>query len=316
MRICQEYIPLSQRFLFAIIELLQRGRNAHLLRKYMLEEQKMKKSQISCAIWPWGTETREQAVEAAKDVTEIGYRSFESVKGAMYAYNLNYKEYKEMLDGYGLKAESFYFHIPRVGSEDTLFGNLEKELEFAAQMGVKIVTLQGTYGRPEVMDDTAKELNLASMNKFASIAKQFGLTTNVHPHVNTYFMFEDEIDYVMNNTDPSLISFAPDTAHIAAAGADPVEIIRRYKDRVRFIHLKDYKLGDDITDSGWVDSGVPIMTCFHELGKGTVNFPEVFKILDSVHYAGPLCVELDQPPVSNKDSAKKNYNYLCKYVED
>ena len=67
--------------------------------------------------------------------------------------------------------------------------------------------------------------------------------------------------------DPDLISLAPDTAHIAAAGADPVAMIRKYANRVKFIHLKDYKLGDSVTSSGWVDSGVPIMTCFHELGE-------------------------------------------------
>lgn len=276
----------------------------------------MKKSQMSYAIWPWGTKTKEQAVQAAKDITEIGFRSFESVKTSMYAYDLNHKEYKAMLDSFGLKAESFYFHIPAVGSDDVLFGNLEKELEFAAEMGVKLATLQGTHGRPEVMDEAAKALNLASMNKFARIAKTFGITTNVHPHVNTYFMFEDEIDYVMNNTDPSLISLAPDTAHIAAAGADPVAVIKRYADRVRFVHLKDYKFGDDVTDSGWVDSGVPIMTCFHALGDGTINFPAIFEILDSVGYTNPLCIELDRPPVSNVASAKQSYDYLSRYLED
>ena len=276
----------------------------------------MKKSQVSYAIWPWGTQTREQAVQAAKDVTSIGYTSFESVKACMYAYDLNYKEYKEMLDSYGLKANSFYFHIPPVGQDATLFGNLEKELEFAANMGVKLATLQGTYGRPEVMDQAAKELNLATMNRFAKIAKTFGITTNVHPHVDTYFMFEDEIDYVMQNSDPDLISFAPDTAHISAAGGNPVEVVRRYADRVRFTHLKDYRLGDQVTDDGWVDSGVPIMSCFHALGDGTINFPEIFKILDSVGYDGPLCIELDKPPVSNIASAKQNLEYINTFLED
>ena len=276
----------------------------------------MKKSQITYAIWPWGTQTREQAIEAARDVTSIGYKSFESVKSAMHAYDLDYKAYKTMLDGYGLKAVSFYFHIPAIGEEEKLFENLDKELEFAAAMGVNIVTLQGTHGRPEVMDDAAKKANLDSMIKFAKIAKQHGITTNVHPHVNTYFMFEDEIDYVMENSDPALISLAPDTAHIAAAGADPVKVIRKYADRVKFIHLKDYKLGDDVTDSGWVDSGVPIMTCFHELGKGTVNFPEIFKILDGVNYTGPLCIELDKPPISNIESAKNNLAYIETLLED
>ena len=276
----------------------------------------MKKSQITYAIWPWGTQTREQAVEAARDVTSIGYKYFESVKGAMYAYDLDHKEYKRMLDSYGLQAVSFYFHIPDIGEEEQLFGNLDNELEFAAAMGVKIVTLQGTHGRPEVMDEAAKRANLDSMIKFATVAKKHGIQTNVHPHVNTYFMFEDEIDYVMENSDPELLYLAPDTAHIAAAGADPVKVIRKYADRVRFIHLKDYKFGDDVTDSGWVDSGVPIMTCFHELGKGTVDFPEIFKILESVNYTGPLCIELDKPPVSNIESAKRNLEYISKLLED
>ncbi len=276
----------------------------------------MKKSQITYAIWPWGTQTREQAIEAARDVTSIGYKSFESVKSALYAFDLDHKEYSEMLDSYGLKAVSFYFHIPAIGEEEKLFGNLDKELSLVAAMGINIVTLQGTHGRPEVMDEAAKRQNLDSMIKFAKIAKKYGITTNVHPHVNTYFMFEDEIDYVMENSDPDMLSLAPDTAHIAAAGADPVKVIRKYADRVKFIHLKDYKLGDDVTDSGWVDSGVPIMTCFHELGKGTVNFPEIFKILESVNYEGPLCIELDKPPVSNIESAKNNYDYLCKFVKD
>ena len=276
----------------------------------------MKKSQISCAIWPWGIKTREQAVVAVKDIKEIGYTSFESTKGAMYAFDLDHKEYKAMLDEYGVEVKSFYFHIPAVGQEATLFDSLEKELDFVANMGVKIVTLQGTFGRPEVMDEAAKAQNLERMNNFARIAKSFGLKTNAHPHVNTYFMFEDEIDYVMENSDRDLIAFAPDTAHIAAAGADPVAVIKRYADRVRFTHLKDYKLGDAVTDSGWVDSGVPIMSCFHALGDGTVNFPEILGILESVNYEGPLCVELDSPPVSNVASAKQNYDYLCKYVKD
>lgn len=276
----------------------------------------MKKSQFTCAIWPWGTQTKEQAVEAAKDVTEIGYTAFESVKMAMYAYDLNYKEYKDMLNSYGLKAVSFYFHIPPVGQEEILFGNLEKELEFVKAMGVDIVTLQGTNGRPEVMDDAARKANLDSMVKFATIAKKYGITTNVHPHVNTYFMYEDEVDFVMENTDPDLLSLAPDTAHIAAAGADPVKMIKKYIDRVKFIHLKDYKFGEGITSSGWVDNGVPVMTCYRELGKGTIDFPAIFKILEDAGYEGPLCVELDKAPISNVISAKNNFDYLSKFLED
>ena len=278
----------------------------------------MKKSQITYAVWPWGTKTREQAAEAAKDVTAIGYTTFESVKAAAYAFDLDAKAYKEFLAPYGLKPVSFYFHLPTVEDPDDFFGNLDAELQFVKDMGVDIVTLQGTRGRPEgdMTNDEAKKLNLERMIRFATIAKKYGITTNVHPHVNTFFMFEDEVDYVMENSSPDVLSLAPDTAHIAAAGANPVKMIEKYADRVKFIHLKDYKLGDSVTSEGWVDSGVPIMTCFHPLGKGTVNFPAILDILDKAGYKGYLCIELDCPPDSNAESAKKNYDYLCSLVED
>ena len=140
----------------------------------------MKKSQIAYAIWPWGTQTKEQAELAAKEITEIGYKNFESVKNAMYAYDMNVKEYKAMLDKYDLTPISFYFHIPQAGEEHTLFDTLEKELEFVAAMDVTRVTLQGTYIRPDVFGEKEHAYNLNNMVRFAKIAKTFGLQTNVH----------------------------------------------------------------------------------------------------------------------------------------
>lgn len=68
----------------------------------------MKKSQLTYAVWPWGTKTREQAIEAARDITEIGFTAFESVKAAMYAFDLNVEEYKAMRTE---KNEGSYQHL-------------------------------------------------------------------------------------------------------------------------------------------------------------------------------------------------------------
>jgi inosose dehydratase len=275
----------------------------------------MKRSQLSYAIWPWGTKTREQAAEAARDVAAIGYSSLEATRGAMLAYDFDHKEYRAMLEGYGLRAVSFFFGIPGIGNEATLFATLERDLDFAATAGAGMVTLQGTFGRPEVMNEAAMAQNLESMHRFARIAKSFGLKTNAHPHVNTYFMYEDEIDYVMENADRDLISLAPDTGHIAAAGGDPVALIRRYADRIGFTHLKDYKLGASGTGAPWVGSGVPIMSCFYPMGEGVLDFAEILGILEAANYTAPLGVELDSP-ASNIEGARKNYGYLSGYVTD
>ncbi len=85
---------------------------------------------------------------AAAAVSAIGYEKFESVKAAIYAFDLDVKAYKEVLKRYNLEAASFYFHIPHYEEEETLFANADKELEFIAELGVKRICLQATNGRP------------------------------------------------------------------------------------------------------------------------------------------------------------------------
>lgn len=269
------------------------------------------KSRITAAIWPWGTETREQMEQAAKDVTEIGYRSFESVKAAIYAYNLDLKAYKEVLKKYNLKPVSFYFHLPGFGEEESVFSTLDKELEFIAALGVKRICLQATWGPHEKLDKSQLEFELKTIEKFARKTKAFGITSNLHNHHNTWVMYENEIDNILKNLGPGVISFAPDTAHLVAGLCDPVKVIKKYADRVNFIHLKDIK-NADVKSEGMAAAGMEVYGNFCELGKGGVDFRKVFDILKTVKYEGPLCEELDSAPVSNKESALNNYNYIAK----
>lgn len=271
----------------------------------------MDTSRITAAIWPWGTETREQMEKAAKEVTAIGYRSFESVKAAIYAYDLNLKDYKEVLDRYNLKPVSFYFHLSNFGAEKSVFENLEKELEFVAALNVKRICLQATGGRPEKMTVDNKRFELELIENFARKTKEYGITSNLHPHHNTWVMYEDEIDNILQNLDESIISFAPDTAHMVAGNCDPVAVIRKYANRVNFTHFKDIK-NDDLKSEGMASAGMEVYSNFCELGKGCVDFKSIFDILKSVNYDGPLCEELDKAPISNEISARNNYEYLVK----
>ena len=268
------------------------------------------KSRITAAIWPWGTSTRDQMEQAAKDVTEIGYRSFESVKAAIHAYELDLPAYKDVLDRYDLKPVSFYFHLPAFGEEDSVFSSLDKELEFIAALGVERICLQATGGHPGKLDEGQLEFELKLIEKFATRTKSFGITSNLHNHHGTWVMFENEIDNILQNLDSKLISFAPDTAHLVAGLCDPVKVIGKYADRVNFIHLKDIAT-QFVESAGIAPAGMEVYSNFCELGKGLVDFGKVFDILKSVGYNGPLCEELDQAPVTNKQSAKNNYDYIA-----
>ncbi len=270
------------------------------------------KSRITAAIWPWGTETREQMEQAAKEVTEIGYRSFESVKAAIYAYDLDLLAYKEVLKRYALQPVSFYFHLPAFGEEDRIFSTLDKELEFIANLGVERICLQATSGHPGKLDARQMEFELKLIEKFARKTKSFGITSNLHNHHNTWVMYENEIDNILENLGPDVISFSPDTAHLVVGLCDPVKIIKKYADRVNFIHLKDIR-DANIKSEGLASAGMEVYSSFCELGTGCVNFRAVFDILKDTGYDGPLCEELDQAPVSNRESAQKNYQYIVEH---
>ena len=79
----------------------------------------------------------------------------------------------------------------------------------------------------------------AALDRVTEIAEQRGLTACYHPHLTTIVESPDELDRLMPQT---RIGFCPDTAHLAAGGGDPAELIRRYPDRVRHVHLKDVRL--------------------------------------------------------------------------
>lgn len=272
----------------------------------------MDKSRITASIWPWGTSTREQMETAAKDVHEIGYTSFESVKAAIYAYDMDLAAYKEVCDRYEIKPVSFYFHLPQFADEESFFAQIDEELDFIANLGVERICLQATGFRPEdgmTLSNKQRELELVA--KFAEKSISHGIMSNLHPHHNTWCMFQDEIEYLLDNIDEKVLAFAPDTAHLVAGLCDPVEVVKKYAKRVNFTHFKDMK-GTYLDSEGLAEAGMEVYSNFCELGTGDVNFRKVFDILKEAGYNGPLCAELDKAPISNAISAKNNYEYILK----
>ena len=86
------------------------------------------------------------------------------------------------------------------------------------------------------------------------------------------------------------------------------------------MHLKDVKKLEDGADvpgsfkvlcsEGNDKQGFEVFSAFLELGKGTMDFPAIFKILASVNYDGYLTCELDSSRFGNKESAAMSMKYL------
>ena len=261
-------------------------------------------AKFAYAQWPWGTENKEQFIQSCKDLSEVGFEYFESVKNFINTFKDNISEFKEITEQYNLRPISFYFHCTKDSEAD--IAELKDKIGFVAANNIKTITVQGVTGK---MYPTKEELDyvVKTLNTYGDICSEYGITPCVHPHHNTSIMFESDIDYVMENTNPDRVGFAPDTAHLTAGLCDPVKIFDRYKDRIKFTHLKDLK--GEVTATG-IQDGVEVYTAFRELGEGDVDFKGVFDILKSINYDGYLCVELDRTRFTHKESAAMNLEYM------
>ena len=51
----------------------------------------------------------------------------------------------------------------------------------------------------------------------------------------------DEVERMMANTDPEYVSLLFDTGHFTYCGADPLEMVKKYVNRIKHVHLKDIR---------------------------------------------------------------------------
>jgi len=139
------------------------------------------------------------------------------------------------------------------------------------------------------------------LNELGKMAADSGIEIGLHPHLNTIVEKSGEIDMIMELTDPRYVKLSPDTGHIFLAGGNVVEIIKKYKDRVNYFHLKDAAGTFQRPDFG---------PNIREMGQGEVDFTGVMKILKKIKFKGWLNVEQDFTTLTPSESAAISMKYI------
>lgn len=266
------------------------------------------KAKLAYAIWPWGLKEKEQMNQALQDVRAAGFRYFESVATAVEMFRERSAEFREIVERHQVYPVSFYFW--NRGDQKNDLRTVEISLDFLAANKVKRMNVQaagkkGGGATPEELRQT-----LETIQQIGKLARPYGILPCVHPHANTMVMFENEIDFIMQNTDPSEIGFGPDTAHLTVGRCDPVAMCARYAKRIGFVHLKDVRKNRLAAGDDGRKEGFEVYSSFLELGEGEVDIPGFLKVLEKAGYDDYLAVELDKSRTSNKQSAIMNMNYM------
>ncbi len=152
-------------------------------------------------------------------------------------------------------------------------------------------------------------------NELAGKVKETtGLQTVFHHHCGGYVETPEEVEMLMNSTDPDLLGLVLDMGHYKFGGGDPIEALKKYSQRIWHVHFKDCddKIAQMSRDRKWdyfesVRRGV-----FCELGKGSVDFKSIVEQLLQLKYDKWIVVEQDVLPGMGqpKECALHNRNYI------
>lgn len=187
----------------------------------------------------------------------------------------------------------------------------KKALDFLAAVGASRVnvseqsySIQGQTDTPvlgdkkHVMGEAEWARFTAGLNRLGKIARERGFKLCFHHHMGTVVQTAAETDRMLRETDPEAVFLCYDTGHFTFAGEDPLEMLKKYADRVGHVHLKDMRrhVVDRVRPEGWSFLKAVREGAFTVPGDGCVDFDPILKLLSEAGYEGWLLVEAEQDP--------------------
>lgn len=110
--------------------------------------------------------------------------------------------------------------------------------------------------------------------------------------------------------------FNYDPSHFGYQGVDYVSFIRRFRDRIYHVHMKDVYWSPKGTEAGVFGGHVEFGNSrrywdFRSLGHGRIEFEEIIRALNEIGYNGPLSIEWEDSGMDREYGAKE----ACAFVK-
>jgi sugar phosphate isomerase/epimerase len=240
-------------------------------------------------------------------LADIGYRNVE-VAG-LFGYSA--EAFRSLLDSNGLRAVGGHqlvgpALIPFFGER-----SVESALDEAVVLGQEWIGTAGITIPTGIVENVGEAQTASRYHELAALANSWGaaaagrgLRLYIHTHYWEYgtdpVTGESLFQILLDETDPSLVSFEMDIFWIVFGGVDPLRWLSGNEERFPLLHIKD---GIPNLEGGYFDPG------FTDLGEGVIDYRRIIGSLrdrDAHHYI----VERDDQP-HPASTARKSYAYLA-----
>ncbi|MET0862778.1 MAG: sugar phosphate isomerase/epimerase [Nakamurella sp.] len=157
----------------------------------------------------------------------------------------------------------------------------------AAVHGVALVLPNGALRHDPIVNETA-DIARVAVELIAAAERAAGLDLEVWVeslHILRLCHTLDRAQRLTGELAGTTVGVVMDFSHVVASGADPVEFVDLFGDRIRHVHLRD-------ATPGYIH---------HSIGNGSVDFTTGIKALETAGYSGHFTLELETRDITNEE---------------
>ena len=258
----------------------------------------MYKPKLGYTTVTWAESGAEDWLEqGVRDIASLGFKAFESFATTAMAYDAGSGKFSKLIEEYGMHLVCLDawadYHIP--AKRDEIIAQHTEMIAFIQAHGGDILLTVPTHPEGDVRwGDEEFKVAADVLNEIGRISLDHGVKNSLHPHWGTYVETKEEIEHILDATDPRYVFFAPDCGQIAKGDTDPVAMVRKYVDRVAHVHLKD--VADNWPELRNMGYSLAMPEGYASLGQGTVDIRGFIEVLAEANFSGYMLGELDKDP--------------------
>jgi inosose dehydratase len=256
---------------------------------------------VGCQTRAYGVpiKDREQLLSVLDDLVATGYEGFET----------NFASLESSFDDPApMRAEFEKRHINLIGLHGTLNftnpANLEKEraqfdrlAKASKGLGAELLILSSngvprdSEGR---LDSAALKLRCDELNHAGAACRALGLRLATHNHAKEVANDGEEVNAVMERTEPRNVSMLMDASYVHNAHLNVPAFIRKYYGRTAGIHVRDQQDGKQV-----------------DMGKGELDFRGIAEALRDTRWSGWVILEVNKrPDMSSRELVESSRKFM------